>query len=138
MILENEIRNLGLESKPSCIWNFDETGKSFEHQHVRIIAERGSKTVVRRTLSCRTNITVMACVNAAGSKMSPLLIVKGKTSRSLHGFNTLATTEYSNKIHKHDALLFFRVSFGSFVRSYQCLCFTSLHVCSMTIRIKRK
>lgn len=120
------IRNLGLESKPSCIWNFDETGKSFEHQPVRIIAEKGFNTVVGRTSSCRTNITVMACVNAAGSKMSPLLIVKGKT-----GFNTFAATEYSNKLHKHDALLFFRVYFGSFVRSNLCFCFTSLHVCSM-------
>lgn len=66
------IRNLGLEPKPSCIWIFDETGKSFEHQPVRIIAEKGSKTVVGRTSSCRTNITGMACVNAAGSKMSHL------------------------------------------------------------------
>lgn len=72
------IRNLGLESKPSCIWNCDETEKSFGHQPLRIIDEKGSKTVVGRTSSCRTNITVMACVNAAGSKMSPLFIVKGK------------------------------------------------------------
>lgn len=35
----------------------------------------------------------MACVNAAGNKMSPLFIVKGKTSRSLHGFNTLAAPQ---------------------------------------------
>lgn len=108
------------------------------HQPVRIIAEKGSNTVVGRTSSCRTNITVMACVNAAGSKMSPLLIVKGKTSRSLHGFYTFTATEYSNKLHKHDALLFFRVYFGSFVRSNLCFCFTSLHVCSMNIWIQRK
>ncbi|XP_062595646.1 uncharacterized protein LOC134257003 [Saccostrea cucullata] len=87
------LKNLGLLSKPACIWNCDETGKSFEHTPVKVIAEKGSKAVVGRTSSCRTNITVMACVNAAGGKMSPLFIVKGKTSRSLHGFNTLAAPQ---------------------------------------------
>ena len=32
----------------------------------------------------------MACVNAKWEKMPPMLIVKGKTNRSLHGFNTCA------------------------------------------------
>ena len=37
----------------------------------------------------------MACVNAAGEKMPPMFVVKGKTSRSLHGFNTIAALEGS-------------------------------------------
>lgn len=68
----------------------DETGKQFEHDPVRVIAEKGSKSVVGRTSPGRTNITVMACVNAAAEKMSPLLIVEGKTPRPLFGFNTTA------------------------------------------------
>jgi hypothetical protein len=32
----------------------------------------------------------MACVNAAGRTMPPQFVVKGKTSKSLHGFNTSA------------------------------------------------
>lgn len=67
---------------------------------MRVIAEKGSKTVVGRTSSCRTNITVMACVNAAGSKMSSLFIVKGKTSRSLHGFKTLAASQGTRRHHQ--------------------------------------
>nr|XP_011443131.2 jerky protein homolog [Crassostrea gigas] len=88
--LDNILTRLDLHGKPSQIWNCDETGKQFEHDPVRVIAEKGSKSVVGRTSPGRTNITVMACVNAAGEKMSPLLIVKGKTPRSLFGFNTTA------------------------------------------------
>lgn len=52
--------------------------------------EKGSKSVVGRTSPGRTYIRVTAGVNAAGEKMSPLLIFKGKTPRSLFGFNTKA------------------------------------------------
>jgi hypothetical protein len=33
-------------------------------------------------------VTIVACVNAAGERMSTLLVVKGKTERSVFGFNT--------------------------------------------------
>ena len=35
-----------------------------------------------------THVTIVASVNAAGERMSPLLVVKGKTERSVFGFNT--------------------------------------------------
>lgn len=81
---------LSIHDKPENIWNCDETGKQFEHQPVRVLAEKGAKSVVGRASPGRTNITVMACVSASGKQMPPLFIVKGKTSRSLHGFNTAA------------------------------------------------
>lgn len=34
-----------------------------------------------------TNITVMACMNASGKHIPPTFIIKGKTSKSLHGFS---------------------------------------------------
>ncbi|KAK3108839.1 hypothetical protein FSP39_017026 [Pinctada imbricata] len=89
------IDELNLGDKPHLIWNADEVGKSFEHEPVRILAEKGSKNVVGRSSSNRTNITVLASVNASGDKMPPLMIVKGKTSKSLHGFNTSASPEKS-------------------------------------------
>jgi hypothetical protein len=36
-------------------------------------------------------VTIVACVNAAGERMSPLLVVNGKTERSVFGFNTRGT-----------------------------------------------
>jgi transposase-like protein len=88
--LNTLMTRLHLHDKPQNIWNCDETGKQFEHQPVRVLAEKGSKSVVGRTSPGRTNITIMACVSAKGKSMSPLLIVKGKTPRSLYGFNTTA------------------------------------------------
>ena len=84
---------LSIHDKPENIWNCDETGKQFEHQPVRVLAEKGAKSVVGRASPGRTNITVMACVSASGKQMPPLFIVfivKGKTSRSFHGFNNAA------------------------------------------------
>ena len=79
-----------MKEKPDQIWNCDETGKNFEHQPVKIIATKGEKSVVGRTSASSSNITIMARVNAAGRTMPPLFDVKGKTSKSLHGFNTSA------------------------------------------------
>ncbi|VDH90293.1 Hypothetical predicted protein [Mytilus galloprovincialis] len=77
-----------LLEKPKMIWNMDECGKSFEHNPVKVVAEKGAKNVPGRTSAISTHVTIVACVNAMGDKMSPLLVVKGKTERSIFGFNT--------------------------------------------------
>lgn len=87
--LGQKISELKLEHKPNQIWNCDETGKQFQHNPVKVIAQKGAKNVVSRVSENRTNITIMACVNGAGEKMVPMVIVKGKTSASLHGLNVL-------------------------------------------------
>lgn len=46
-----------------------------------------SRSVVRRTGNDRSNIVTMARVNAVGEAMSPMLIFKGKTKKSLFGHN---------------------------------------------------
>lgn len=85
--LGNILSSLGLHDHPQYVWNCDETSKNFEHQPVRVIARRGAN-VVGKTSSKSSNITIMACVNAAGCAMPPMFVVKGKTFRSVHGFNT--------------------------------------------------
>ncbi|XP_052268856.1 jerky protein homolog-like isoform X1 [Dreissena polymorpha] len=82
----NQIVN-GMQIGPAQVWNCDETGLNFEHSPVRVVAERGA-AVVSKTSQKSSNLTIMACVNAAGKAMPPLIITKGKTVRSLHGFNT--------------------------------------------------
>ena len=86
--LEVIMNTLGLFDKPQFIWNCDETGKQLEHTPVQVVAKKGSRNVVGRTSNDRSNITIMACANAKGEKMPPMLIVKGKTSKSLFGYNT--------------------------------------------------
>ena len=46
-----------------------------------------------RTTANRTNVTIMDCANAVGNVTPPMFVVKGKTSRSLHGFNNEAAPE---------------------------------------------
>jgi len=50
--------------------------KNFEHTPVNVVAARGD-TCVSKTSPKSSNITVMACVNAAGGRMPPMFIAKG-------------------------------------------------------------
>ena len=52
---------------------------------MRVTSEKGIKNVVGKTSENKTNITIMACGNAAGKGMPPLVIVKGKPSLSNMG-----------------------------------------------------
>ena len=79
---------LGLSDKPHCIWNVDESSFRMEHQPVVVFARRGTKTVVSRTSNNRESVTVLASVNAAGGHMPPMVIVRGKTRRSLDSWAT--------------------------------------------------
>ena len=85
---------LNLTAHPESVWNCDEMAKNFEHNPGKVVGQKGESCIFR-TSSKSSNITVMACVNAAGEKMPPMFVVKGKTSRSLHGFNTIAAPEGS-------------------------------------------
>lgn len=91
--LENVIHALNLAQQPSHIWNADETGFNFEHSPVSVVAEKGERSVTSKTSNRSTNLTAMACVNANGDRMPPMLIVKGKTHRCLHTFNTAEAPE---------------------------------------------
>lgn len=73
---------------PERLWNCDETSFHMEHTPVRVYAEKGDKSIVSKVSARSSNITVMACVSANGSRMPPMLISKGKTQRSLLGFRT--------------------------------------------------
>ncbi|VDI11963.1 Hypothetical predicted protein [Mytilus galloprovincialis] len=64
------------DMSPTEIWNMDETNLNMEHRPVNVLASVGARSVPGRT------------VNAAGEKIQPLLIVRGKTERSLRSFNT--------------------------------------------------
>jgi hypothetical protein len=55
---------------------------------VKVIAEKGANNVPGHTSAMSTHVTIVACVNAAGERMSPLLVVRGKTERSVFSFNT--------------------------------------------------
>ena len=64
--------------KQTCVWNINLR---------MLVARKGAKTVPGRTSNSRETVTFLPCINAAGQKMPPLIIVKGKTSRSLRSYN---------------------------------------------------
>ncbi len=77
----------GIKDTPTRIWNMDESGFHLEHTPSSIVARKGTSNVPGRVSPNRENITVVACINAAGVSMPPMFIVKGKTPKSLFAFS---------------------------------------------------
>ena len=73
--------------KPDNIWNCDETGFQFQHMPTMVCARKGSKVVPGRTVQSRESVSVLVCGNAAGVKMPPMIVVKGKNVKSLNAWS---------------------------------------------------
>ena len=65
-----------LIDKPSKIWNCDESGFSLCPKSSKVLATCGAKTVYYTT-SNKGQITVLACINAAGGTIPPMHIFPG-------------------------------------------------------------
>lgn len=59
----------------------------FEQEPARVVCRKGAKQIPGRTSNSRESCTVIVAGNAAGQAMPPLIIMKGKTERSLMGVN---------------------------------------------------
>jgi hypothetical protein len=81
--------------KPENMWNMDESGFHMEHDPAKIVCKKGVRAVNSRVSSSRENVTVVACTSAAGEVMPPMFIVKGKTYKSLRGFQTTDAPAHS-------------------------------------------
>jgi helix-turn-helix, Psq domain/DDE superfamily endonuclease len=77
-----------LLNNPNSIWNMDETGLQLDVKPRKIVARKGTKSPHSRTSGNRETITVIACVSASGKSVPPHMIIKGKTQKSLNGFDT--------------------------------------------------
>ena len=71
---ESEINRLNLKSKPAQIYNLDESGFCTDPSKTKVVTEKGKPA--HRTIqgSGRENTTVLACVNAAGKALPPLIV----------------------------------------------------------------
>ena len=76
--LETAINDLGLTNKPQNIYNCDETSFCHDPTKTKVVAAVGKPCHRYTAASGRENTSVLACVNAAGEKMPPLIIYKGK------------------------------------------------------------
>jgi hypothetical protein len=96
-LLENEIKNLALQDKPSHIYNCDESSFFTDPSRGKVVALTGEHHIHRTTSgSGRESYTVLACIAADGSYLPPLVIFCGKHFySSWHGINPYPGTMYA-------------------------------------------
>ncbi|XP_047994772.1 uncharacterized protein LOC125232964 [Leguminivora glycinivorella] len=77
--LEKTFKDHDLMDSPERIWNCDETGLMYVHKPEKIVTHIGKKYIYNRSYAEKgTTTTVLACMNAAGCFISPMVIFKGK------------------------------------------------------------
>ena len=86
--LSKTLTELNLVNKPSCLWNMDEMSMSFEHTPVKVVARKGMRGLPGGVADSKQTQTVLASVNASRESMPPLVVVKGKTQKSLFAYKT--------------------------------------------------
>ena len=101
--LISSLEKLNLSDQPHKIWNMDEKNLRLEHKPSEVLAKRDRRGVPGRTGDCRESVTVIATVNALGARLPPVVIVKGKTHKSLWGWNTKECPEGTNWTYQEKA-----------------------------------
>ncbi|KAJ3652633.1 hypothetical protein Zmor_018581 [Zophobas morio] len=87
-LLKNTLEKYNLFNKPGSIFNMDESGIQINNKPDRVVAKKGSKCVHVITSKEKVeSISVIACANAEGTFLPPVLILKGvrKNSAILEG-----------------------------------------------------
>lgn len=77
-LLEKTIRELNLKDDPKRIWNLDETSLCLDPTRTKVVGAKGAPCTRTTYGSAKENITVLTTVNAAGVKIDPLIVFKGK------------------------------------------------------------
>jgi hypothetical protein len=81
-LLKTTLETHGLMNQPSRIYNMDESGMPLDHKPPKVVAPKGMKKVHCRTSGSKGQITIIACANAAGSVILPMVIFEGKRLNS--------------------------------------------------------
>lgn len=77
-LLEQTLKSNELFDSPNRIWNMDESGLPLDHKPSKVIAVKGTKRVHCRTSGNKMQITILACANAVGTMVPPMVIFEGK------------------------------------------------------------
>ena len=77
-LLEDTLTNNGIIDSPSQIFNCDETGMPLDNAPNLVVGIRGQKHPRAITSGNKRQITVLACANAAGYVLPPLVIFARK------------------------------------------------------------
>lgn len=76
--LEEYLKKMDIQYSPDRIWNLDESSFSKDPEKTKIVGARGFASTRTVASSGKDNVTVLFMVNAAGEKLAPLIIYRGK------------------------------------------------------------
>jgi len=77
-LLETTLRENNLLNSPTQIYNVDETGIPLDPKAPNVVAKTGTKKVQYRSTGRKGQITVVACVSAAGQVLPPTVLFDAK------------------------------------------------------------
>ena len=77
-LLKRTLMDNNLLDKPCRIYNMDETGMPLNYKQPKRIAPKGMRKVYGLSSGNTTRIAVVACGNAAGHVLPPMVILKGE------------------------------------------------------------
>ena len=77
-LLKDILLEHGLMDLPGQIYNVDETGIPLDHRPPKVVTRKGQKKVRSHTSGNKSQITIIGCINAAGSHIPPFVIFDAK------------------------------------------------------------
>ena len=93
-LLEDTLTRNDLLNHPARIYNVDETGMPLDPKSPNILTKKGVKKVRNRTSGRKGQITVVACGNAAGQVIPPMVIFEAKKLNHAWTANEIPGTRY--------------------------------------------
>ena len=77
-LLNDTLREHDLLNSPSQIYNMDESGVTLDPKAPNVVAVKGTKKVRYRSSGRKGQVTIVACGNAAGQVIPPMVIFDAK------------------------------------------------------------
>ena len=76
-LLKQTLEQNNLMDRSACIYNMDETGMPLDSKQLKRVAPKRLKKVYGPSSGNKTPITILACANAMGNMLQPMVIFKG-------------------------------------------------------------
>ena len=93
-LLEETMKENNLLNSPTKVYNVDETGIPLDPKTPKVITVKGTKKVRYQSTGRKGQITVVACGNAAGHVLPPLIIFDAKNIRQAWTRNEVPGSKY--------------------------------------------
>ena len=93
-LLEDTLKEHNLLHNPAQIYNVDESGMPLDPKAPNMVTQRGKKKVRYRSSGRKGQITVIACANAAGQAIPPMVIYDAKKLNHAWTANEVPGTKY--------------------------------------------